>query len=260
MSVDTFGTYALPSILVLMLVKEAGVPLPIPSDLIMIAAGAQAAVGGVSLIGLVVAVEIAIIVGGTTQFGLARGPGRAFLYRYGRFLGLTRERLDGVSALFRRRGTLAVFLSLNVPGARAGAVAGAGLAGLSYRRFVPALIAGSTLFYAWHVALGYAIGPAAETVIANLSIRLAAGVIGLGVLGLLGWILLRRLRGVRGKKQIEPAPVLAWSEAACPGCLAATALRGLGKAERSSGVSLDESKTSASTAPSVRPGAPNGVR
>ncbi|MBI4305817.1 MAG: hypothetical protein HY678_05810, partial [Chloroflexi bacterium] len=59
---DTFGTYALPSILVLMLIKEAGVPLPIPSDLIMIAAGAQAAVGGVSLIGLVVAIEIAIIV------------------------------------------------------------------------------------------------------------------------------------------------------------------------------------------------------
>ncbi|MBI4219033.1 MAG: hypothetical protein HY682_02740, partial [Chloroflexi bacterium] len=183
------------------------------------------------------------------------------LYRYGRFLGLTRERLDGVTALFRRRGTLAVFLSLNVPGARAGAVAGAGLAGLSYRRFVPALIAGSTVFYAWHVALGYAIGPAAETAIANLNFRLAAGVIGLGVVGLFGWILVRRLRTrSRDGKQLEAASLRSWSEAACPGCLAATALRGLGVTGRSIGDVHDEGKPVTSQSESQRPGAPNETR
>lgn len=223
---DTFGAYAIPSLLAIMLLKEAGVPLPVPSDLIMISAGVQAAVGGVNLIALVLAIEAAIVVGGATQFAIARGPGRSLLYRYGRYLGLTRERLDSASGLFRRRGATAVFLSLNLPGARAGVVPGAGLSGMSFRTFLPAMIAGSSIFYAWHIALGYAIGPAAELAIANLNLLLIAGLVGLGLLGIIGWAWLRRRRrSVTG--QVEPALAAArsWTDAACPGCLAISVLR-----------------------------------
>lgn len=223
---DTFGAYAIPSLLAIMLLKEAGVPLPVPSDLIMISAGVQAAVGGVNIIALVVAVEVAIVVGGTTQFTVARGPGRSLLYRYGRYLGLTRERLDSVSGLFRRRGATAVFLSLNLPGARAGVVPGAGLSGMSFRTFLPAMIAGSSIFYAWHIALGYAIGPAAEAAIANLNLALIAGLVGLGVLGIIGWTWLRRRRrAATGRVESPLATARSWTEAACPGCLAMSVLQ-----------------------------------
>ncbi len=71
-------TYGLLAILVVMLLKEAGVP--VPSDLIMITAGVQAATGSYSLIELLLAIEFAMLVGGSAQFLIARGAGRQFIY------------------------------------------------------------------------------------------------------------------------------------------------------------------------------------
>lgn len=53
-----------------MLLKELGVP--VPSDLIMITAGVQAATGSYGLIELLLAIELATLVGGSLQFLMAR--------------------------------------------------------------------------------------------------------------------------------------------------------------------------------------------
>src|SRR3989304_1045602 len=87
---EFLARYGLLAILVVMLLKEAGVPVPVPSDLIMITAGGQAATGSYSLIELLLAIEFAMLVGGSAQFLIARGAGREFIYRMGRFFGLTR--------------------------------------------------------------------------------------------------------------------------------------------------------------------------
>lgn len=155
---DFLVTYGLLAIFLIMLLKELGVPVPIPSDLIMITAGVQAASGAYNLLQLFILLELAILAGGSGQFLLARGAGRHFIYRAGRFVGLTRERLDRAMLFLQRRGALAVFLGLNVPGARAGIIPAAGLAGLAYPAFASAMLSGSTIFYGWHIALGLSPG------------------------------------------------------------------------------------------------------
>jgi hypothetical protein len=45
--------------------------------------------GRVALAAAFATVLLALLVGGLAQFGLARGPGRRVLYRFGRYLGLT---------------------------------------------------------------------------------------------------------------------------------------------------------------------------
>ena len=63
----------------LLFVKEAGVPIPVPGDLVVLTAGVAAAGGSIDpALGLVVIV-VAGIAGGIVQFGLVRGPGRAVL-------------------------------------------------------------------------------------------------------------------------------------------------------------------------------------
>ena len=168
------GTSGVLAIAAVMLFKEIGVPVPVPADLIMITAGVQAATGSYSLVGLLVAVEVAVILGCSIKFLLVRSAGRGFVYRFGRFVGLTPARLDQATLRLHSRGPLAIFIGLNVPGARAGMIIAAGLAGFPLRAFAPAMVAGSSLYYGWHVALGFIVGPSAARLLAGANLPGAA--------------------------------------------------------------------------------------
>ena len=202
------AAYGLAAIFVILLVKEIGVPVPIPSDLLMIGAGVQAALGAYSLSELAVATVVAVAVGVTLQFMLFRSFGRAVLERGGARLGLSPERRAAVEARLRAGGARAVFVGLNVPGARAAVVAVAGLAALPLRSFAPAAIAGTLVFHGWHVALGYAVGPSAVALLAAAGLPFLIAFVALGGLGIVVWLVRRR------------GSARAWTEAACPACIA----------------------------------------
>jgi membrane protein DedA with SNARE-associated domain len=202
------ATYGLAAIFVVLLVKEIGVPVPIPSDILMIGAGTQAALGEYGLGALAVAVVVAVAAGVTLQFLLFRSFGRAVLERTGARLGLSSTRRAAVEARLRAGGARAVFVGLNVPGARAAVVAVAGLAALPLASFAPAAIAGTLVFHGWHVALGYLVGPSAVALLAAAGVPLLIGLVALAALGAAAWLIRRR-----------DSP-RAWTEAACPACLA----------------------------------------
>src|SRR3989442_7402985 len=64
-----------------MLLKEIGVPIPVPSDLLMVGAGVQIATGAYSLVALLLALAVAVFIGASIQYFLARSAGRAVVYR-----------------------------------------------------------------------------------------------------------------------------------------------------------------------------------
>jgi len=69
---DFLSRYGLLAIFAVMLFKELGVPVPVPSDLIMITAGVQAGLGDLGLPELTLAIWVAMLVGGSAQFLIAR--------------------------------------------------------------------------------------------------------------------------------------------------------------------------------------------
>ncbi len=233
------ATYGLLAIFVIMLLKEIGLPVPIPSDLIMITAGVQAATGAYGLLELALALGLATLLGGSVQFFISRRAGRAIIYKLGRFVGLTPQRLDKAMSLLQRRGPVAIFLGLNLPGARAGIIPAAGLAGFTYPAFAPAMLSGSGVFYAWHVALGYLVGPSATALLENLNLPLVPVLVGLAILGLVGWFVLR-WRATRSVTSDTPPSTLEqlhqWTHAACPACLTITAIQQLN--QKSSPITL----------------------
>ena len=72
--------------------------IPIPGDLIMLGAAARAAAGQFDLVAMILTFLVAMMLGGTVQYLLARGPGRGLIYRFGRYIGLTGPRLDRAGA------------------------------------------------------------------------------------------------------------------------------------------------------------------
>lgn len=223
---NMLDTYGVGLLFLVMLLKEVGVPVPLPGDLLMLLAGARAATGRLELWQVIGALLVAGYVGAYAQYILAKGPGRGFIYRFGKYVGLTSARLDRATAAMKGRGWVAIALGRALPGLRVGAVAACGLAAVPVATFAAGLLAGTLLFVGFHTLLGYFAGPGVSDILSTLNVPLLPVVLVLAVVGLVGWLVIK-WRGRRaGASTDEDAaqPVFDWVDACCPACLAAAAI------------------------------------
>jgi membrane protein DedA with SNARE-associated domain len=206
--------YGLPVFAALLVAMEAGVPIPIPSDVLLLVLGERASAGRFPLLLVVVAVELMAAVGTASLFYLVRGPGQAVLGRVGPRLGLTPERLERAGSLLARRGPAALLIGRATPGLRTVTVVAAGSSGLAAAKALPALVVGSSVFVQLHIALGYLLGPAARDALEEAKGPVAILLVALAAAGVVVWL---SRRGARRGLQ-------AAGEACCPACLALGAL------------------------------------
>jgi membrane protein DedA with SNARE-associated domain len=205
---DTYGVAAASAV---MLVKAIGVPIPIPGDVILLATAARAAEGKVLLWLAFVALLLALTLGGTLQFMLARGPARRLVVRYGYRLGVTEARLERVAERMRQGGVLAIGLAVLTPGVRTAVVPACGLTGIPLRVFLPGLALGSAMDLGLHFAIGFAGSSLLATIVQASPIVLIAL---LAVLGLGAWVILARRR-----RATSAVALNARAQATCPVCL-----------------------------------------
>jgi membrane protein DedA with SNARE-associated domain len=208
--------------LALLLPMEAGVPIPLPADLVMFTVGQQVGAHRLPLWLAVAGFEAIAIVGTTALFLVSRGPAHQLIARFGPRLGLTQARLGRATALAEARGRPGLAVGRALPGLRTLTVIAAGASGLAARRALPALVLGSSVFLQVHLVLGLLLGPLASQAFdrAKLPALAAAGV--LAVAAVIFWRTRRRRAAQAGP--IAPANPGAWREATCPACIAVTLL------------------------------------
>jgi membrane protein DedA with SNARE-associated domain len=221
----------------LLLVKEMGIPIPVPGDILVLGAGAATsgrAEGAVWLLAILAAGYI----GGTIQFLLVRGAMRGPLLALLTRLSVPQSRLDGMAASFRTGGTRSIAIARSTPGLRVAAIAASGIAALPLRSFLPGFVIGNTVFVGGHFALGYVIGKPALGVASELGSPAALAVIlvALSAVGALVWFAVRRRRTAtaggsansgsthRGHDLVEGG-IADWADAACPICFTLAAVR-----------------------------------
>jgi membrane protein DedA with SNARE-associated domain len=202
-----------PALFGLLLAMEAGVPVPVPADLVILLLGERVSAGAVPLWLALVVLELVAVAGTAALFLLARGPAAAVLERAGPRVGLTGARLARATALLERRGAAALATGRCTPGLRTVTAVAAASAGLRPGLALPALVLGSSLFLQAHFLLGLALGPAARDLLegARLPLLLALAV---ALAVAVAWLLRRR--------RLAAGRVLA--EGCCPACLTAAAL------------------------------------
>ncbi|HEX2745430.1 MAG TPA: hypothetical protein VHN16_13645 [Streptosporangiaceae bacterium] len=199
--------------LVLLLPMEAGVPIPLPADLVMFTVGERVAAGRFPLWLAVAGFEVIAAIGTTALFAVCRGSGHRIVARYGPRIGLTDARVRRVAVIAGNRGLAGLAVGRATPGLRTLTVVAAGVSGLSGRRALPALILGSSVFLQVHLVLGLLLGPLADRAFDRTKGPAVAAVVVLAAGALVFWRARRRNR----------APA-AWTEAACPACLGVRAL------------------------------------
>jgi membrane protein DedA with SNARE-associated domain len=180
----------------LILIEEAGVPLPVPGDLFIAAMGVQARASlqpaAAAFLETAAAVTAATLLGAGLLFTLSQRAGRPLLLKVSRRFGYTEERNARVEAWLERRGMAAVILGRLTPGLRIVMTVVAGALGLKRSTFtVGTALAGAiwSVLYFW---LGFALGAGVEQLGPRLRAHLPSIAAGLAVLLAVG-LLARRL-------------------------------------------------------------------
>ena len=90
--------------LALLLPMEAGVPIPLPADLVMLTVGERVAAGTFPLWLAMTGFEVISVLGTTALFLACRGPAHLVIARFGPRLGLTQARVRRGAGFIEARG------------------------------------------------------------------------------------------------------------------------------------------------------------
>ena len=207
----------LPALLVLaaiLAVKETGVPIPVPGDLLVIGAGVASTRGGLPVPAVVVVLVAATVVGGIVQFTLIRGRARAAVLGLLARVGLGAAVVERGAGRLRTGGAPAVAVARMTPGVRIVAIASSAVAGVASTSFLAGLIVGNGVFLTGHFILGLVVGEPAVQLVAGAGTGLVIAGVALAAVGAAGWWLLARRRA----RAQAPAPTgwAAWPRSTGP--------------------------------------------
>lgn len=146
--------YGLFALFALLLVEEAGVPLPAPGDTLIALAGAQPHRTLAYTAEALATCTLAVLIGSSILYWLMRYGGHSFIARYGRYLRLKQQRLDQIEAWIEKRGALAIILGRLIPGLRIPTTVICGLTGVPYRVFGPSSALAGLIWSAIYFLLG----------------------------------------------------------------------------------------------------------
>src|SRR5258708_18304163 len=163
--------------------------LPLPGETALVTAAAGAALGHLSIYGIVATAAAAAILGDNGGYWIGREGGIALVRRYGRFLHLNESHLERAHRLFDRHGAKTVFFGRFIALLRTWAAVLAGVAPMPDPEFMLYNALGAVCWSAIFGALGFTCGrqlPRLEHYIGQASLAgalLPALVVGLRLAG-----------------------------------------------------------------------------
>jgi len=183
----------------LVAIEEAGVPLPVSGDLLIMYSAARVARSPSAWLALGLAFEVAVLIGASFLFAISRRWGSRLLYGApGKALRLSPKRIKQVEGWFKRYGVWAVIFVRYVPGFRVAVTVVSGSFQMRYPMFITGVAISAAFWIAGFMALGLLVGPKAAQLLGthqNSSLILLGAVVLAGflyVVGRMGWQRLRR--------------------------------------------------------------------
>lgn len=174
---------------------------PIPSELIMPAAGFAAAIGEFSLISVIIAGTIGSVLGALPLYYLGSRLDETRLIRlterYGKYLLITPKDIISAQAWFDRHGKTVVFFGRMIPAIRSLISIPAGMARMSLLPFLMLTAMGSMIWSALLAYAGFVLGANYKKV--GIYIESVSHYVVLLMVLIFSYLLYRRIKTVWGK-------------------------------------------------------------
>jgi membrane protein DedA with SNARE-associated domain len=160
------------AIAVIVLLRSAAIPIPVPADLLVVAVGARAREQQLVLWPAWLVLSGSTTIGAVLFYAFVRWIGHGDIAHYGRYVGLTAERLNSAEAQLGARGVRAVFVARIIPGLRLAIVAVCGMLRFGWWKFVAAVALGALIYVGMCLAIGYVFGDAIIALLGRLVLPL----------------------------------------------------------------------------------------
>ena len=140
----------------LFIISESGVPIPLPTNLMLMYCSFLATQGGGSVILILLSSLCGMMVGAMILYSVCLWGGPKLLMKYGKYIKLTPQRIAKVEAWFKRWGGWAVFLGRLLPGVRIHQTAvAAGMFRVRPRIFFISAIVAGFIWIAFYIWVGF---------------------------------------------------------------------------------------------------------
>lgn len=150
--------YGLMAVALIVMLRSAAVPIPVPADLLVVGVGVQAREQGTLLWPVWLLLSAATVIGALMFYAFVRWIGEGDATHYGRYVGLTPERLTVAEQRLEARGVRGVVVARIVPGLRLPIVAVCGMLGFEWWKVLVGVTLGALTYVGICIALGYAYG------------------------------------------------------------------------------------------------------
>lgn len=164
--VSSVSSWGYAGIFVMMFLESSF--FPFPSEVAMIPAGYLAHKGEMSLALAFISGTLGSLLGAIFNYYLCYFFGREIVLKYGKFVGITHEKMDKFEAFFNKHGEISTFNSRLIPGIRQYISLPAGLAKMNIFRFCLFTTLGAGIWCAILLVVGYFLGsnPDKQTLLA----------------------------------------------------------------------------------------------
>jgi len=183
-------------------IEEAGVPLPAPSDLVIMFYGDRARHDFVSLALVVLTCAAASTFGTLIPYALTRKYGDAAAHRLARLIDVEPEQVDRWEKRIANRGFVAIFLGRLIPGLRVAMSLIGGTAKVPLHEFSAGVFSAGILYWSFWTGLGALFGPTVRRLVPRAYIEYI--VIGIPVV-IVAFFIFRYVRGRRRRARASSA-------------------------------------------------------
>ncbi|MHB8620194.1 MAG: DedA family protein [Chloroflexota bacterium] len=205
-----YAAHELRGLFLFILLEEAGLPLLLPGDTLIIAAARKVLTPADAVLVILVA-ALAATIGSSLLYAALRRGGRPLLDRFRRLLHLSDKRITRMEGWFRRHGAVAIVLGRLIPGVRLPTTVMAGLFSVPYRVFAPATAVAALLWSSLYFLVGLLLRREWRAIVEAVTDidEATAIVVGVVLLALLGGAITWRWgkrRAVENGRRQTPSP------------------------------------------------------
>jgi membrane protein DedA with SNARE-associated domain len=154
-----FYQYGILLVSLLLFLKAAGLPLPLPGDLLMLLIGSTLGQAGAPIWTAWIAFSVATFGGAMVLYTLVRHFGQRYVSDYGHYVGLTSARVKQAENQIRRRGWRALMIGRLLPGVRLATAVAAATFGVRASTFAWAAGAAALAEAGVCLVVGASLGP-----------------------------------------------------------------------------------------------------
>jgi membrane protein DedA with SNARE-associated domain len=183
-------------------IEEAGIPLPAPSDLVIMFYGDRARGDPLGLAQVIVVCALASTAGTLVPYLLTRKYGDRVAHRFAEWMDVEPAQVGVWEKRIAERGFIAIFIGRLIPGLRVAMSLIGGTAKVPLHAFSSAVFLAGLIYWTFWTLLGAFFGPQVRRLIPEAYIKYV--VIGIPVV-FIGFFVFRYVRGRRRRARLKRA-------------------------------------------------------